>query len=169
MAKLRLAIAAAVLAAMSVLAAAQGPSYESRGYGGPLYVGPNFQHGGQHSPPVYNSKSSRKHHKRRRTYRAKSHKKRTVKQTETAKGSPEKSGVKSENSSISRTAKDAEEKAAAKTDDTAAVKNENSSISAAELNTGATSKKEDAPRAQKKVGCKKYFPTAGMTLSVPCN
>jgi hypothetical protein len=168
MAKLRLAIAAALLAAMSVLAAAQGPSYESRGYGGPLYIGPNFQHGGQNAPPVYNSKSSRKHYKKRRTYRAKSRKKRAAKQTETAKSSPEKTGVKSENSSISRAAKDAEEKAAAKTGDTAAVENENSSISAAELLTGAASK-EDAPKVKKAVGCKKYFPTAGMTLSVPCN
>ena len=50
------------LAAMTISASAQGPSYETRGYGGPLYVGPNFQQGGQHAPPVYGqvrSKSER--------------------------------------------------------------------------------------------------------------
>lgn len=171
MAKLRLAIAAAGLAAMSVLAAAQGPSYESRGYGGPLYVGPDFQHGGQHSAPIYEPNASKKRHKKRRTYRAKrSNKKRATRQTETAKSAPEKDapekgGVKSENSSISRAA-DGQAGSSDKVD-TATIHNENSSISAAEIDTGATSKKA-APKIKKNVGCKKYFPTAGVTLSVPC-
>jgi hypothetical protein len=38
-------------------ASAQGPSYEGRGYGGPLYVGPNFHDGGQYSTPIYGSPS----------------------------------------------------------------------------------------------------------------
>ena len=47
-----IALAAALcLAGMTVAASAQGLSYESRGYGGPLYVGPNFQQGCQHAPP----------------------------------------------------------------------------------------------------------------------
>ena len=33
--------------------AQEQPTYEGRGYGGPLGVGPNFQHGGQWGPPVY--------------------------------------------------------------------------------------------------------------------
>ena len=40
-------------AALAGSAAAQAPSYESRGYGGPLDVGPNFHQGGQHAPAVY--------------------------------------------------------------------------------------------------------------------
>jgi hypothetical protein len=164
MAKLRLAIAAAALAAMSALAAAQGPSYESRGYGGPLYVGPNFQAGGQHSPPVYEPKSSSKHYKKRRTRQAtKPRKEPATKEAATAKGSPEKSGASDENSSISRAA--GQEKAESKPP--VGVETENSSISAAELSTGTTAK-EPPPEVRKSVGCKKYFPTAGMTLSVPC-
>lgn len=41
-------------------ALAQNPSYEGRGYGGPLYVGPNFEQGGQHTPPVYGTKPTKK-------------------------------------------------------------------------------------------------------------
>jgi hypothetical protein len=52
MSRIRIAIAAASLALMSAGASAQ-VSFESRGYGGPLGIGPNFQLGGQHSAPVY--------------------------------------------------------------------------------------------------------------------
>ena len=48
------------LALTTVSASAQGPSYEGRGYGGPLYVGPNFEQGGQHSPPAYGTKPAKK-------------------------------------------------------------------------------------------------------------
>jgi len=51
MSKTNVALAAACLALATASAAVQGPSYESRGYGGLLYVGPNFQQGGQWSPP----------------------------------------------------------------------------------------------------------------------
>ncbi len=37
--------------------AQNGPSYEDRGYGGPLYVGPNFHEGGQYTHPIYGSGS----------------------------------------------------------------------------------------------------------------
>jgi hypothetical protein len=33
--------------------AQEEPTYEGRGYGGPLGVGPNFQRGGQWGPPIY--------------------------------------------------------------------------------------------------------------------
>ena len=57
---LTVAIAAALcLAAAIGSVSAQAPSYESRGYGGPLYVGPNFQQGGQHAPPVYGQGTSK--------------------------------------------------------------------------------------------------------------
>jgi hypothetical protein len=39
---------------------AQNPTYEGRGYGGPLYVGPNFQTGGQHTAPTYGKKPAKK-------------------------------------------------------------------------------------------------------------
>ena len=52
--KIRLAAAALCFALVPTAASAQ-TSYESRGYGGPLGIGPNFQQGGQHAPPVYGS------------------------------------------------------------------------------------------------------------------
>ena len=52
MLKIRLAVAALCFALVPAAASAQ-VSYESRGYGGPLGVGPNFQQGGQWGPPVY--------------------------------------------------------------------------------------------------------------------
>ena len=39
--------------------AQEQPTYEGRGYGGPLGVGPNFQQGGQWGPPVYGQGQSK--------------------------------------------------------------------------------------------------------------
>jgi len=179
MARAHLAIATAFLVAMTVFAAAQGPSYESRGYGGPLYVGPNFQAGGQHSPPVYSPNSStRKHYRKRRVHRpTTARRQRATEKTETAKSAPEESDVHSENSSLSRASSDTKKAAQQKTtESTTTIEDENSTISRAAVETGTTSQEEkaasaakDAPKASKTVGCKKYFPTAGMTLSVPCD
>ena len=58
MLKIRLAVAALCFALVPAAASAQ-VSYESRGYGGPLGIGPNFQQGGQHAPPVYGSGQER--------------------------------------------------------------------------------------------------------------
>jgi hypothetical protein len=171
MAKTSLGIAVAFLAAMTTVATAQGPSQESRGYGGPLYVGPNFKSGEQHGPPVYGLKSSSTHHKKKRTYQA-THSRKARTTAGTAKRALEKSGVESENSSIARASSGADATPGAKADVvTPDVKNENSSISRATLETGSTSKEsaaEDASKTTKNIGCKNYFPTAGMTLSVPC-
>ncbi len=154
MAKLSLAIAAVFFAAMTAFAAAEGPSYESRGYGGPLYVGPNFQEGGQHAPPVYDTNpSSREPHKRKRSYEVtKSPAARRERQTDTAKSAPEKSApekdeVESENSTIALattgaddTAKSAPEKSAPGKDE---AESENSSITLA--STGADHTAKSAP------------------------
>src|ERR1700681_1346183 len=56
---LALAIGLSFALTTASASAQQGPSYEGRGYGGPLYVGPNFQQGGQWSPPVYGSGQGR--------------------------------------------------------------------------------------------------------------
>jgi len=54
---------------------------------------------------------------------------------------------------------------------------ENSAISAASVQTNETvventveteTKRKDKPRTTKNVGCKKFFPSVGMTLSVTC-
>jgi hypothetical protein len=48
------------LAVLAGTACAQKATAEGRGYGGPLYVGPNFQQGGQHAPPTYGTKPVKK-------------------------------------------------------------------------------------------------------------
>ena len=59
MLRIKTALAIGLILGLTSLTASAGElSYESRGYGGPLYIGPNFQQGGQHSPPTYGSESS---------------------------------------------------------------------------------------------------------------
>lgn len=54
----------------------------------------------------------------------------------------------------------------------AKVESENSAISTASIDKSETAElepvKADEPKASKNVGCKKFFPTVGMTLTVPC-
>jgi hypothetical protein len=138
-----LAIATAFLAVMTVFASAADAGFKVRlGFGGPL---PAFT---AHGP----SKSyGQKRYSKKRSYRAKrkarTAKKRIVKRKTTGK-----------------TAKTAP----IKTD----AENENSTISTASLDKNETIETEviakDEPKATRKVGCKKFFPTVGMTLTVPC-
>ena len=138
-----LAIATAFLAVMTVFASAADAGFKVRlGFGGPL---PAFT---AHGP----SKSyGQKHYTKKRSYRAKrkarTATKRIVKRKTTGK-----------------TAKTAP----IKTD----AENENSTISTASLDKNETIETEviakDEPKATRKVGCKKFFPTVGMTLTVPC-
>ena len=176
MAKLVLAIAAALLAAMTAVASAQGYGGQ-RGYGGPLYIGPNFEKGGQHETPLYGSDSySKKKYNKKRTYRAK--KKPSTRDSEdvdTAKTAPaeeEEKEATSENSSISGQAADTVEPSAPKKTEKASGP-ENSTIARAgssEDGTAVAKGNDDAPKeSARKVGCKKYFPTSGVTLTVPCD
>ena len=138
-----LAIATAFLAVMTVFASAADAGFKVRlGFGGPL---PAFT---AHGP----SKSyGQKRYSKKRSYRAK-RKARTAKK------------------------RIAKRKATAKTAKTAPIKtdaeNENSTISTASLDKNETIETEviakDEPKATRKVGCKKFFPTVGMTLTVPC-
>ena len=145
MAKTLLALAAALLAAMTVLAsAAEAGSRKDRGYGGvrgyggPLGVGPDFGD----SSKSYSPKRSTK----KRTYtRTKKRKARPAKKVDTAKTTPIDVETEDENSAISA--------ASVETNETA-VKTE--------------TKPKDKPRTTKKVGCKKFFPSVGMTLTVTC-
>ncbi len=138
-----LAIATAFLAVMTVFASAADAGFKVRlGFGGPL---PAFT---AHGP----SKSyGQKRYSKKRSYRAKrkarTAKKRIVKRKPTAK---------------------TVETAPIKTD----AENENSTISTASLDKNEAIETEaivkDEPKATRKVGCKKFFPTVGMTLTVPC-
>ncbi|MES0383011.1 MAG: hypothetical protein ABUJ98_00315 [Hyphomicrobium sp.] len=149
MAKTLLALAAALLAAMTVLAsAAEAGSRKDRGYGGvrgyggPLGVGPDFGA----SSKSYSPKRSTK----KRTYtRTKKRKARPAKKVDTAKTTPIDVETEDENSAISA--------ASVKTNETI-VEN------AVETET----KPKDKPRTTKNVDCKKFFPSVGMTLTVTC-
>jgi len=56
-----IALAASVATAWTFCSdAVEAQSYKERGYGGPLYVGPNFEQGGQHTTPDFGSKSNKK-------------------------------------------------------------------------------------------------------------
>jgi hypothetical protein len=170
-----------ILGLTSLTASAGELSYESRGYGGPLYIGPNFQQGGQHSPPTYGSGSSSSGYHARsreeREERAPRHvakKKSTSHETVTEKTAPAEKSVPAE-------AKPAVTKAAEKTDtDKAAPKTadtENSSITTAARTdtaefTGATESKpatdsEAAPSTP--TGCKRFVAAVGAIITVPCD
>jgi hypothetical protein len=175
MARVVFAIATVFLVAMTAIASAQ--SYKSRGYGGPLNVGPNFKEGGQYTPPSYGPKSStKKRYKKRRVDRAdKKRKSPAKKEVDTAKAAPVDKGVERENSSISSLGGDTDETSAPKkTESAKGPQSENSTISYAEagkddgVESPAVAKGDDEPK-RANVGCKKYFPSAGMTLSVPCD
>jgi hypothetical protein len=141
------------LAAATVSASAQGPSYESRGYGGPLYVGPNFQQGGQHAPPVYGQGRSKS--ERATTRRSHTAKSRSAPATREAKTEKPSSTPKSESADAAKSAGDKK------------ADSENSTISSAALqsdsNTGA--KAEVATP----VTCKRYVAAVGQTVTVPCD
>ena len=176
--------------------AQEQPTYEGRGYGGPLGVGPNFQHGGQWGPPVYGQ--GQEHSSTTERYRAPQHidgvqRKRNTDDdhVKTAKKTPEPEESKeaksqSENSSIvtigsdhDKTTPVTEQK---KTDlaksDKSKSSNENSTIasvaSSATANAdpvkGQLSKTVDKDASGKTVAtCKRYFPTVGQTITVPCD
>jgi hypothetical protein len=143
-----LAIATAFLAVMTVFASAADAGFKVRlGFGGPL---PSFT---AHGP----SKSyGAKRHKKKRIYRAAKQRKarplknrvakrKTIaKKVETAKTAPIKTETDNQNSTIS----------------TASL--ENDEIVETEVEA------KDEPETIRNVGCKKFFPTVGMTLTVPC-
>jgi hypothetical protein len=192
MSKTYIALAASALMLTCGAAMAQdAPSYESRGYGGPLYIGPNFHQGGQMAPPTYDSgsrsyeRSTERYRAPQRLDRVQSRKRdsddedvKAAKKSEPAKQETAKS--ESENSSIS-VAADADKKPidTPKTDtakaDSEKSANENSAIASVATTAKADPVKASVTKADtdgasvKPTGCKRYFPTIGQTLSVPCD
>ena len=174
--------------------AQEQPTYEGRGYGGPLGVGPNFQQGGQWGPPVYGQRQSKSVER----YREPQHIDRVQRKrntdddnVKTAKKTPapeesKEAKSQSENSSIvtivpdqDKTTPVTEQK---KTDlaksDNSKSSNENSTIASVALSAtanadpvkGQLSKRVDTDASGKTVAtCKRYFPTVGQTITVPCD
>ena len=143
-----LAIATAFLAVMTVFASAADAGFGVRlGFGGPLPAftahGPSKSYGQKR----YTNKRSYRAAKKRKSRAAKKRivkRKTTAKKVETAKTAPIKTDAENENSTISTASLD---------------KNET-------IETEVTAK--DEPKVSRNVGCKKFFPTVGMTLTVPC-
>ena len=178
--------------------AQEQPTYEGRGYGGPLGVGPNFQQGGQWGPPVYGqgqSKSVERYSAPQHIDRVQRKRNSDDDNVKTAKKTPapeeskeasKEAKSQSENSSIvtigpdhDKTTPVTEQK---KTDlaksDKSKSSNENSTIasvaSSATANAdpvkGQLSKRVDTNASGKTVAtCKRYFPTVGQTITVPCD
>jgi hypothetical protein len=178
--------------------AQEQPTYEGRGYGGPLGVGPNFQQGGQWGPPVYGqgqSKSVERYREPQHIDRVQRKRNSDDDNVKTAKKAPapevskeasKEAKSQSDNSSIvtigpdhDKTTPVTEQK---KTDlaksDTSKSSNENSTIasvaSSATANAdpvkGELSKRVDTDASGKTVAtCKRYFPTVGQTITVPCD
>ncbi len=197
MSKTRLALAVSALMLTSVAALAQdSSSYESRGYGGPLGVGPNFHQGGQSAPPVYDSgsrsNSVERYRAPQRLDRVERRRSNDDEDVKSAKKTPAQDATESkeakadnENSSIVSIASDKDKVTPVtetpKTDtakaDTAKSRSENSTI--ASVASSATAKADPVKAAvtkadtdgasPKPTGCKRYFPTIGQTLSVPCD
>jgi hypothetical protein len=176
--------------------AQEEPTYEGRGYGGPLGVGPNFQQGGQWGPPIYgagreHSSTTERYREPQRTDRAQRRRNTDDDDVKTAKKTPapeesKEAKAQSENSSIvtigsdhDKTTPVTEQK---KTDlaksDNSKSSSENSTItsvaSSATANAdpvkGQLSKTVDIDASGKTVAtCKRYFPTVGQTITVPCD
>src|SRR5262249_14713545 len=95
--RIKPALTAGIILGLTSLTASAGElSYENRGYGGPLYIGPNFQQAGQHSPPTYDSGSgssysyrSNYHEERERAPRHVAKKKSIEHETVTEKSAPD--------------------------------------------------------------------------------
>lgn len=118
-------------------AVAQNPTYEGRGYGGPLYVGPNFEQGGQHRPPVYGKKPIKK----------------SVTVTRERVAPPKVQKVAPEKEDATEKAPEPAEKPA-----TSAVAEKPVETEATKAETAATTP----------ATCKRFDPTAGQTITVPC-
>jgi len=139
-------------------------------------------------PPVvntparsYNTHSYEPRHRvERRSYRAaKRHRARRAKKyivetetkakkVETAKTAPANTKAVTENSTMSTASVDKSETIDIKTE----AETENSTLSTASVDRSDTFDLDktpvEEPKVSTNVGCKKFFPTVGMTLSVPC-
>jgi hypothetical protein len=131
------------LALATAPALAQGTSNESRGYGGPLYVGPNFEKGGQHAPPIYDSKSAKERAAPKRSVsKAKAPSK---KEANTEKGSSEKESSSASSGTVPASGADAE----------GGPKSDSEPSTTAEAPATPTT-------------CKRFDATSGQTITVPC-
>ena len=138
-----LAIAAGSLALATAVASAGELSNENRGYGGPLYVGPNFNSSDSYKPqrPAPKPYTVERSSPKRVSKSQETHKATTSDETDTTETTPAKKPAEGEGSTAS--------------DPTAS-----SELLKTET-AGDGAKTGD-------VGCKKYSPEIGAAVSVPC-
>jgi hypothetical protein len=146
--------AAACLAVMTVGVAADPMTYEGRGYGGPLGVGPNFR----------SSEPSKPKHYRKRTYKKRA-KARPSKRTETAKSAPE------ADVPVKKTDNEKTDNEKTVTKDAVS---QNSSIATSAATPSQPSVRETGTTAATEpqstsVGCKRFIASVGETVTVPCD
>jgi hypothetical protein len=189
--RIKTALATGIVLGLTSLTASAGElSYESRGYGGPLYIGPNFQQGGQHAPPVYGSGSGSSSYSRsyepreEREYRHVTKKRSHAQDEDVAEkkksnddASEKKAAAKSDDTGADKSAS----KTADKTDDqtTQKAEVENSSITGAagtdtaEAAGAAKSSASDATASEKASangeGCRHFVAAVGRVINVPCD
>jgi hypothetical protein len=164
--------------------AQEEPTYEGRGYGGPLGVGPNFQHGGQWGPPIYDGSGAREHSSTRERYHAPERSEHVRQRrnddddVKTAKKTQEPKEAKAENENSSIVTIGPEKKTDVAKSDSSKTSNENSTIASVASSTTANAdpikgqlrKKFDTDATGNTVEtCKRYFPTVGQTITVPCD
>jgi hypothetical protein len=152
MSKTLIAVATAILAATTLFASAAEAGMRVRlGFGFP--IGSFTAHG--NSGGYSHHRRARRHHYVRRKAK---HKVKVTKETTARK-------------SVAK----AEPEDKVETDEVA--KSENSSISTASIapveketaDANVETKPAEAPKSANKVDCKKFFPSVGMTLTVPCD
>jgi len=136
-----LVIATALLAVMTVFASA-AEACISCSYVPPVVHTPSESY----SVKFYSIKHIYRAATRRKARRSKHivRRKTKAKKVQAAKLAPVKTKLKNENSTISNVSLDKYDAIETKTEET------------------------EAPKVRKKTGCKKFFPTVGMTLTVPC-
>ena len=199
---LALAIGLSFALVTAPASAQSGPGYEERGYGGPLYVGPNFHEGGQYTHPIYGSGSY--HSPSSSEYRAPSSSEYRVRQRSVSRSTDDDTHkavthraarddkpsetkgntADSENSSIAASTEpaaqpknDKAEPEAAPTKQATATENSSIAVLATRTDTAEVVTKpkvEVKPKIEAAANsipfsCKKYFPTVGLTLTVPCD
>jgi len=150
--KTLIAVATAILAATTLFASAAEAGMRVRlGFGFP--IGSFTAHGNSGGYSSYH-RSRRHHYVRRKTKQKVKVTRETTETKSVAKAEPEE---KVENNEVAES--------------------ENSSISTASIapveketaDDNAETKPADAPKSATKVDCKKFFPSVGMTLTVPCD
>jgi hypothetical protein len=155
---------------MTTTVSAQHP--EGRGYGGPMYVGPNFQQGGQHAPPDYSAKPSKKAAKRQKPAPAQETRKKSP--TKAAKAAPAQKAPAVETAKPAEPDKTAEPEKSAEPeiaaepqpehDETATVRKPGDFKS----NTAKNSADTVAEPNKATASCSRFDATTGTTVTVPC-